>query len=77
MQVVKEKLHVKYVTEGLKSTVHISFNRSAYVSGIETPTAKHVTLENEVEVPESKNLYLHGVLATDKCYVTGCLDFRQ
>lgn len=49
----------------------ISFSRSAYVSGIRTPTGKHVTGDNEVEVPDTKDIYLQRVFAANNCYVSG------
>lgn len=70
LQGVKELLHTKYVIEGEKRTANIRFNRSSYVPGIDTPTAKNATREGEVEVPESKNRFLHRVFATENLYGT-------
>lgn len=70
VQVVKEQLRAKFVTEEVKSTVNISFRRGAYVADIKTPTAQHVKSENEVEVPESENSYVYRVFAPTKVYGT-------
>lgn len=51
---VKEQIHTKFITEGMKRNVNISFIRSAYVSGTENPTAQHFTSENEIRVLENR-----------------------
>lgn len=71
VQLVKEQLTANDVSEGMKSSVQISFSRSVYVSGIETPTAAHVTDGNEVLVAETDRRYLQRVFATDDFYNTG------
>ena len=71
VQLVKEQLGMTQVCDGLKKFVTIQFSRSAYVSAIGTPTAKNVTADNEVEVPDTNNRYLQRIFATDNFYATG------
>lgn len=51
VQVVKEQLQAKYVSQGCKGTVNIRCIRSAYVSWIEALTGVHDTSDNEVKLP--------------------------
>ena len=71
VQLVKEQLTSNDVCEGMKAFVQISFSRSVYVSGIDTPTGTHVTKDNEVLVAENDRRYLQRVFATDDFYNTG------
>lgn len=68
VQLVKEQLEVKDVTHVMKGMVTISFNRSAYMSVIRTPIGQHMTADNEVEVPDTKDVYLQRVFATYSFY---------
>lgn len=75
-KVLKEQLEEKDITQGMKCMVPISFRRSAYVSRIRTRTGQHVTIDNEVEVPDTKDQYIQKVFAIDNFYGTGTPRFE-
>lgn len=74
---VKEELHPKCVTEGMKSTVNNSFSCSAYVSSIKTSNEKRVTPKNVVEVAECEHIYLQRYLLQITFMRRDGLDSRQ
>lgn len=43
VQVVKEELQAKYLSQDFKCIVNVCSSRSAYVSGIENPIGAHLT----------------------------------
>lgn len=70
VQSVKEQLE-EHVTQVMRGMFTISFSRSTYVSVIRTPTGQHVIADNEVEVQDTKDIYLQTLFATTNFYGTG------
>lgn len=77
VQVAKEKLQRKYVSQGCKGFIDICFSCSEYVSCIETPTGVHVTVRNEVELPCKDTRYMKRMFAKETLYATGKPRFKS
>lgn len=58
-------MRLERISQAGTSIMVISYNRPAYVSGIDTPTAQNVTTTNEVQLMETKG----HIYATSVCFV--------
>lgn len=64
VQLVKEHMELESLSQAGKFTIKIYFSRSAYMSEIYTRNALHVTLSNEVELPEKKGIYIYAKIVS-------------
>lgn len=71
VQAVKEKLEAKSIYQWMKRCINIKFSHSTYVTGIEIPTSKHMTLQKEVHIPQSTKWYMQIFVASDNFYIPG------
>lgn len=77
VQVLKEKLQAKYLSQGCKGIVNVCFSCREYEDDIEKQNGTNVTGNSEVEVPDNGTRYMKRVFAPENFYGTGKTRFES